>query len=193
MRIINMVMVLLVLIALTGCEAITGNKGGPPDPFFFGMLAECGGEPTGIQGPYIGTDTYMYVDFYTGNVNDDFDISILIDSPSVPPAARPSPIVETVTFTTANTKPHSASGTKRASFYMFSPCYSEGPYTITFIITDPHGDSGYYSIGFDVWESFMFANDACKCVSQCGECKMLRYTLEDRCSCGCQLYSEKCE
>ncbi len=193
MRITNMVMILFVLIALTGCEAITGNKGGPPNPFYFGMITDCGGEPTAINGLYIGTYSYMYVDFYTGNVNDDFDASILIDSPSVAPADRPATVVKTVTYSTVKTNPNSASGVKRAAFYVYAPCYSDGPYTITFIITDPHGDSGYYSIGFDVWESFMYANDACKCVSQCGECKMIRYTLEDRCSCGCQLYSEKCD
>ncbi|MCD6217998.1 hypothetical protein J7L05_09090 [bacterium] len=193
MRIINMVMVLLVLIALTGCEAITGNKGGPPNPYYFEMKGSCGGDVVTLDGPLIGTKTFMYIDFETGNVNDEFDISILIDSPSVPAADRPIPLIDTVVFRTISTKPHSANGVKRAEFYLYAPCFSDGPYSITFVITDPHGDSGTFFAGFTIGESCMFASDPCKCVTQCGECTLLRYKLSDRCYCNCPLWNEKCE
>lgn len=191
-RFLIMIMVLSILVVLTGCGSITGNQGGPPDPFDFGMIAECNGTQVQLMGAYIGTDTYMYVDFYTGNTSDDFEMSVLIDTPSVPPEYRPPPI-KSVKFTVNKKETYSAKGIMRAAVYMYSPCYSEGPYEVTFIITDPHGDSGFFQMGFDIEESPTCGSDPCKCVSQCGECTNSRYDVKDRCLCGCQFYYEKCE
>ncbi len=191
-RFLITVMVLFILMTFMGCESITGNKGGPPNPYMFGMKAYCGGAETNVDGPFIGSKAYFYFDFYTGNVNEDFEMSVLIDSPSVPPALRPDPPTS-VLFTTNSKDTFSGKGSKRAAFWVSASCYSAGPYTVTVIITDPHGDSGYSTADFVVGESTMFGGDPCKCTTQCGECTESHYLLRDRCICGCPLYDEKCK
>jgi len=183
-------MVLFVLLCLfIGCDKVLVHEGEPVIQRV-AFSADCSeGE---IEGPFMGYDgNYVTIFFSTSNVNQEFELEYLIDSPVVPPSEIPGATRDPI-FTVAQVEPGTAVGIVRAIFILHTYCYSEGPYEISVAIKDANGDTGYFNTHFDVMLSATATGVICRCVSQCGKCSELRFTRAIRCTCGCPLFGEKC-
>ena len=189
LRTLKIMILFIPLCVFIGCNDMLVHEGEPViDRVAFS--ASCSeGE---IEGPYMGYDgNYVIIYFSTSNVNQEFEIEYLIDSPVVPPSEIPHATVEPV-FTVVQHEPGKSIGIVRATFIIHTYCYSDGPYEISIAITDANDDTGYFNTQFEVMFSLIRGVSDCLCVSQCGACKKIRFTKATRCNCGCPLYAEKC-
>jgi hypothetical protein len=181
--------VFMFLVILAGCDQYIVHEGQPNiKGILFGTT--CGGSEVSIINWYVGNRVNIGVDFYTSNVDQEFDVAVLFDSDTVPEENVPA-VANVVTFQTLSKESNSAKGLKRALFPATPGCDSAGVYQITVIITDSNGDSDTAMLDFGIVTSPGFGDAACTCVTQCGMCTQ-RFTTFDRCNCGCPFVGEKC-